>query len=113
VRKLPPYGYCDIPKREKTQPILKTFAQLSLFQIIGEISAQNSTWAGRKGTETIASLGRDCVGRNAGNTAIIVFGRRVLFLPLRGQGQPETLIQFAKRLRHPLAVTVSASTVRP
>jgi len=44
VRKLPPYGYCDIPKREKTQPTTEPFAQMSLDQNTGEISVQNSTW---------------------------------------------------------------------
>jgi site-specific DNA recombinase len=37
--------------------------------------------------KTIAASGQDLAGRDAGNTAIIAFGRRVLFLPLRDQFQ--------------------------
>jgi hypothetical protein len=32
----------EVPKGEKTQPTMKTFAQLSLDQITSEISAQGS-----------------------------------------------------------------------
>jgi hypothetical protein len=37
----------------------------------------------------------------------------ILFYKHDGKGQPKTLIQFAKRLRHPLEVTVSAPAARP
>ncbi len=44
--------------------------------------------------KTIASAGRDHVGRNVGNAAIIAFWRRVLFLPF---GRAESYRRFFAR----------------
>jgi hypothetical protein len=89
-----------VPKGQNIQPALKSFAHMSLYRIIGEISAHNADSS--RGDEmpglkdrfrhrlvpvrekTIASLGRDLAGRDAGKSAnATVFSSRTFFT-LRG-----------------------------